>query len=189
MARRQMKTEDEATAAIVQPASVARGDEIASAQPLLGEGYGRIQERIFALPDPDAEYSDLERALMLGTQQFESISAALDRAEDNARRAHRLYVCARVDAERFTLDADVVEGQLWASASADLQREKDSGARTKQITDGDVRARMATMFPDQWRDLQERRIKSRKMLEHLERFADLWKGRPFSLSSMLASKR
>jgi hypothetical protein len=172
-----------------QPASAVRGDEIDTSGPKLAAGYERIQDRIFSLPDPEAEYAELQAGLQVGNQQFDSIFSALDRAEDNARRAHRLYICARVDAERFALDADVTEGGLWAAANADLQREKDSGARTKQITDADVRARIASMFPDQWTELQQRRIKARKTVEHLERFADLAKTRCFSLANMLATKR
>ena len=186
MARRPIQTDDDA---LVKPASVERGDEVRVNGPTLSEGFERIQTRVFDLPDPDSEYRSLEKALMLGTQQFDSITAALDQAEDNARRAHRLYVNARVDAERFGIEADVVEGGLWSLASAELQREKDSGARTKQITDGDVKSRVSTMFPDQWRELQEKRIKTRKMMEHLERIADLWKTRCYSLAAMLASKR
>lgn len=186
MARRVIK---EDAAEMVQPASAVRGDEIDTSSPRLSAGYERIQERVFDLPDPDSEYTELQRDLQIGNQQFDSIYNALDRAEDNARRAHRLYICARVDAERFALDADVTEGGLWAAATADLQREKDSGARTKQITDADVRARVSTMFPEQWSQLQERRIKARKTIEHLERFADLSKTRCFSLANMLSTKR
>lgn len=185
MGRRVIKEEAE----IVQPASAVRGDEINTSGPRLTPGYERIQERVFDLPDPESEYAELQAGLQVGNQQFDSIYGALDRAEDNARRAHRLYICARVDAERFALDADVTEGSLWAAASADLQRDKDNGARTKQITDADVRARIATMFPEQWSELQQRRIKARKTIEHLERFADLAKTRCFSLANMLATKR
>jgi len=174
---------------IVQSAQAVRGESPFSEVPVLSGGYQRIKETIFHLPDPESEYADLERALVLGTQQFDSVSAALDRAEDNARRAHRLYVCARVEAERFTADADVVEGAMRAQAVAELQREKDAGLRTKQITDSDTTAKLAALFPDEWRDLQARKVESRKMLEHLERFADLWRSRCYSLSKLLESRR
>jgi hypothetical protein len=159
------------------------------AMPGHGPGFARITETIFDLPDPAAEYADLEAALQLGTKSLDSITDALDRAEDNARRAHRLYVCARVDAERFNLDADVIEAAMRTQAVAELQREKDSGLRTKQITDGDTTAKVAVMYPDEHRDLSERRIKSRKMVEHLEAFASLWRSRCYSLAKMLESKR
>jgi hypothetical protein len=172
---------------LVTQASDVRGDE--KAAPALGTGYERIRERIFTMPDPEHEYAELERALVLGTQQFDNIAHALDQAEDNARRAHRLYVCARVDAEAFSLQADIVEGGWRTKAVAELQREKELGLRTKQITDGDVSGKMAQMFEEEYRSLQQKRIESRKMLEHMERFADLWKTRCYSLATMLSVKR
>lgn len=180
-------------AGIVQSASAARGEARAAspfgAMPQPGPGYDRITERIFDLPDPDAEYEELERALSLGTREHDSVFEALDRAQHNARRAHRLYVCARVDAERFNLDADVVEAAMRTQALHALEQDKLAGVRTKQITDADVGAKIAALFPDEHRDLAERRIKSRKMLEQLETFAKLWSSRCYSLASMLDSQR
>jgi hypothetical protein len=181
-----------AAAGIVAPATRARGDAPPSpfgALPDPGPGFGRITERVFNLPDPEREYAALELALQLGTNAADSIAAALDAAEDNARRAHRLFVCARVDAERFSLDADVIDAAMRTQAVAELQREKDSGLRTKAITEGDTAAKVAAMFPDEYRDLAERRIKSRKMVEHLEAFAGLWRSRCYSLATMLQSRR
>lgn len=178
---------------LTKSAAEVRGDALDGtlfgALPTPGPGFDRVTERVFNQPDPDAEYEQLETALRLGTQAFDSITAALDGAEDNARRAHRLFVCARVDAERFTIDAEVIEAAMRTEAVAQLQREKDAGTRTKQITEGDIAAKVAAMFPDEHRDLAERKVKSRKMIEHLEAFAGLWRSRCYSLAKMLESKR
>jgi len=152
-------------------------------------GFTRIAERVFNLPDPDGEYEELERALSLGSSEFDSIVKAVDAAEDDARRAHRLYVNAKLDYERFAADAALIESAIRTEASAELQREKDSGQRTKQITDADVVAKSAALFPDEWRDLAEKKVRAKLSVEHLERFADLWVGRCRSLGGMLASKR
>jgi hypothetical protein len=177
-------------AGLVTSAQAVRGDANPfGALPGPGPGYDRITERVFNLPDPDAEYEDLEQALVLGTRTYESVSEALDRAEDNARRAHRLYVNARVDAERFNIDADVIESAMRTQAVGELQREKDAGVRTKTITETDTASKVAAMFPDEYRDLAERKVKSRKMVEHMEVFAKLWSSRCSSLSKMLESKR
>lgn len=171
-------------------AQAARGDATPfGALPTSGAGYDRIIERVFDMPDPDGEYDELERALVLGTRTYESVSDALDHAEDNARRAHRLYVNARVDAERFNIDADVIESAMRTQAVGELQREKDAGVRTKAITEADTTSKVAALFPDEYRDLAERKVKSRKMIEHLEVFAKLWGSRCYSLSKMLESKR
>lgn len=176
-------------AGVVVAAGAQSSAPFAGPMPEPGEGYARIVERVFSLPDPDAEYEALERALVLGTREFDSIHDALDHAEDNARRAHRLFVAAKLDYERFVADADVIEGAMRTEATADLQAEKESGARTKQITDADVRAKCAALFPDEFRDLAERRTSAKLAVEHLERFADLWVSRCRSLGGMLAARR
>lgn len=174
---------------VLASASQARGEKPAYDLPAAGPGYDRIVERVFNLPDPEAEYEALEKALQLGTQAYESIAAALDGAEDHARRAHRLYVCARADSERFNLDAEVIEAAMRSEAVGELQREKDAGVRTKTITEADTAGKVAALFPDEHRDLSERRLKVRKTVEHLESFAGLWRSRCFSLAKMLESKR
>jgi hypothetical protein len=181
-----------AEAGIVASAQAARGDAPArpfGKLPEHGPGFDRITTSIFTLPDPSAEYEALEAALKVGTQEFTRIADAMDNAEDNARRAHRLYVNARLDAERFNIDADVIEAAMRTPALHALEADKLAGVRTKQITDTDVASKIAALFPDEHRDLAERRIKSRKMVEHLETFAQLWRSRCYSISKMLESKR
>ncbi len=178
-------------AGIVASAQQVRGDSHPFGElPKAGPGYERITERVFDLADPDAEYLQLEADLAFGAAPGTGdLLGALDGAEDNARRAHRLYVNARVDAEAFNIDADVVEAAMRTQAIAALQHEKDSGHRSKAITDADTTAKMSAMFPDEYRDLAVRKVKSRKMIEHLETFANLWRSRCYSLSKMLESKR
>lgn len=156
--------------------------------PALSAGMNGITVRVFDLPDPEGEYAELEGALSVGSRESDDIAKALDVAEDSARRAHRLYVNARLDAERFAADAEVIEGALRGQAAAELQAEKESGARTKQITDADVRGKAALLFPDEWRALSEGKAKAELMVKHLERFADLWMRRCHSLAALLARR-
>lgn len=174
---------------LVTTAPEQKASPFAGPMPVQAPGFGRITERVFDMPDPDAEYAVLEKALMLGKLETDSLASALDRAEDNARRAHRLYVAAKLDLERFTADAGLIEGAIRTEAAAELQREKDAGTRTKQITDADVTAKSAALFPDEWRDLAEKKVAAKLAVEHLERFADLWVSRCRSLGGLLASRR
>lgn len=176
-------------AGLVETAPTQRTTPFSGPMPRQAPGFERITERVFDLPDPEAEYALLEKALSLGTQEFDSIAKALDSAEDNARRAHRLYVGAKLDYERFLADAEVIEGAIWSEAVAELQREKEAGTRTKQITDADSRAKCAALFPDEWRDLAEKKVQAKLSVEHMERFADLWVSRCRSLGGLLAAKR
>lgn len=152
--------------------------------PDLTPGYARIVERVFDLPDPEALYERLEADLMLGHREHDSVREALDRAESNAQSAFRLFVNARVEHERFGLDAELVEAGLWQAATAELQAEKDAGQRSKAITDADVRHRCAALFPDEWREIQDRRARAKGMLDALGRLADLWQQRSASLRKL-----
>lgn len=153
-------------------------------------GYQRIVESIH-VPDPEAEYARLERALTVGEQRtdYGSLNAALDRAEDNARAAHRLYLAAKLQRERYELEAEPVIGAMRDQATAKLEQEKVAGTRKKQITDADVRAYAATMFPDEWTAQQMALSQVQAMEKMLERLADLWLRRCSSLATMLSSLR
>jgi hypothetical protein len=48
---------------------------------------------------------------------------------------------------------------------------------------------MADMFPDEWAAQELTRVKLKGTVEHLERLADLWKGRCHSLGTMLSNLR
>lgn len=175
------------TAGIEESAQQVRGERVAIGQlPEIQPGYRRIVVRVFDLPDPDAEYEALEVALR---ESQPSPVAALEIAEDNARRAHRLYVCARAAAEQFNIDASMIEAAMRTEALAAIAHDKASGHHNKTITEADITARIAVMFHDEYRDLQDRRIKSRKMVEHLEAFAQLWRSRCYSLSIIVGSRR
>ncbi len=171
------------------PAAEERVSRFLAAGPVHGRGYDRIVERVFDLPDPDDEYRALEAALVVGDREHDSLAAALDRAEDNARRAHRLYVAAKLDRDRYEADAEVVTAALREQATDVLQQQKAAGLRSKAITDADVLAQCAAMHPDEWRDIVDRRSRARLTVEHLERLADLWVSRCRSLTALLSARR
>lgn len=160
--------------------------------PSMGAGFERITSRVFRV-DVLAEYEALEQGLKFSTPahraDYSELVDALDEATDNARRAHLLVVNGKVVLEAFELDTKIVLSDMRAQATAALQREKDSGQRSKQITDADVEAWMAHKFPDQWRDTESRRAKAKRMVDHLERLADLWKDRRQSLDTLVRGAR
>ena len=169
----------------------AQPDPINGPPPSVSAPFTRIVERVFNIGDPDALFTSLtERLSLRDALTPGALQAALNIAEENARLAHQLYVNAKVESERFEIDADIVLGAMRSVATGELQREKDAGQRSKAITDADVREKAAVFYPDQWRDTNERRAKALGMLEHLKRLADLWQTRCYSLGTMLnAGKR
>lgn len=159
--------------------------------PILAAPWLKIQERVFDLPDPETEHAELEAELRLTDALTPgNLSEALNNAEDNARRAHRLYVTALAAYEAFELEMTPVVEAMRETANKDLQGEKDRKERSKAITDADIKGRASVMFPDEWARVQRRRIEAEAMMSSLKMFAELWKQRCYSLSALVnAGKR
>lgn len=158
--------------------------------PRLKPGFEKVVERVFDLDDPDAEFQAILTQLTVEEAITpEKVEAALNHAEDTARKAHRLYIVARVDNDRYEVECDAVMGALRDAATSELQAEKDAGERSKAITEADVTGRVATMFPDEWAEVNDRRARAKGMLDHVKRIADLWEGRCYTLSTMAGRKR
>ena len=153
--------------------------------------FERILTTTFKI-DVWGDYSQLEDDLKIGGRGYtdhETLAKALDGAEDNARKAHKLYCAARVEQERFELDAKAIEGAARRPVLRELQAEKEVGQRTKQITEADVEARMFTEYPDEFKRLSLSRLKFRKMVEHMSKLSELWTSRCRTLQTLLGKSR
>lgn len=157
--------------------------------PEISPDIERIAETIYAI-DASKDYDDLEKNLVVGEERgdFRTLQQHLDKAEDRARRAHRLYLGAKLERARWELDAQVTNAAMRKAAVDDLETDKAAG-RKKQITESDVTAKMAQLFPDEFRSQEIKRAKLKGVEEHLERLAELWKGRCHSLGTMLNNLR
>lgn len=158
----------------------------------MGRGYERIQRHLFAVAEWD-EYEHLESRLRLDRPAHEADYAtlvdALDEAEDNARRAHRLFCCGKVALEVFESHALEREAAMRSACSEELEKLKAEGAMTKRIANADIDALMAQKHPDEVRALAEERAKSKRMVEHFERLSELWQSRARSLQVMITTMR
>jgi len=155
--------------------------------PTLSADFERIVERVFSLPDALSQYDRLEKALKLGDERTDkgSLKKALDEAEYNARMAHKLYVNAKIEKVGFEKDFAVLTAPMMLTATERLQAEKDKGTRSKQITDGDVQAMAAQMYPDAYRDHAIRVAKIAGMVEHTQKLSELWSQRCSGLQTQL----
>lgn len=153
--------------------------------------FDGLVETVHAVPDMRKEYAELEAALRIGEKRtdYGTVLRALDEAEDNARRAHRLYLAARAEQARWEIDTAKVAGEMRAAAVSSLEEEKAQRDRRKQITEGDVEGRMATLYPDEFGHQKMKRTKVEGTVKAMERLAELWKGRCFSLRTMLETLR
>lgn len=135
--------------------------------------------------DINSEYDELERGLVLPDALTPMVvAAAINLCESNAKRAHRLYVLARYQFDRYKIQAEVALGAMREAATHRLGVMKAAGQHPKQVTDSDVKDMAATMFPDEWVDINDRFARTEHTLAHLARFADLWQRRSWSLSAL-----
>lgn len=158
----------------------------------LGDGYDRIIERVFATK-PWETYEPLEKDLRLTGEahraDYATLVDALDRCQDNSREAHRLFVSAKVAFARYEADAVVLLTDMRKQALAALDSDKAAGKHGKQITEADIESRIAALFPDEWRAIEDRRAKAKAMVSHLERLSELWKERSRDLRVMIETRR
>ena len=156
----------------------------------LDAGFERIVERIF-VTDVFQAYERLEKALRVGEKRSDhgSLMRALDEAETEARLAHRLYVTSVIERKRWELDNEILFGEMRRQATHALQREKEQGYRSKQITDADVTAMCATMWPDEWRAQEMKRATVKAMEESIANLDELANSRCRSLQTMLGKSR
>jgi hypothetical protein len=152
--------------------------------------FQRVVETIYAA-DAMADYDDLEKNLVVGEERgdLRSLQAHLDRGEDRARRAHRLYLGAKLELERWDADQKVVWSKMREKCRDQLEQEKRDGERKKVIANADIDERIADQFPDEWRHYAVNKAKMKGTVEHLERLADLWKQRCHSLGTLLTTLR
>ncbi len=157
----------------------------------LDPAFARIVERVFINQDADKVYERLEADLRVG-EKLEHPGAlvrALDKAETNARLAHRLYITAKIERERWELENEIVFGGMRSEATRHLQIEKDEGKRNKQITDADVVSMSAQMFTDQYVAQEMTRRKVKAMEETLSHLSEVWLSRCRTLQVMLGRAR
>jgi hypothetical protein len=152
--------------------------------------YGAIVETL-EVEDPKGTYDMLERQLSIGLKRtdYGTVMEHLDNAERSARLAHRLWQGAIIEVKRWEMDNEVVFAAIRSEATRSLQGEKDKGIRAKQITDGDVESRMATIYPDEWRAQQAQRARLKGMVASLENLSELWASRCRSLQTILTKQR
>lgn len=160
--------------------------------PRMHEGFERIVTTMYAL-DISGTYERVRDGLRLPVSAERASRDELRRdlcaAEDRAREAHLLYSNARVALEEWEADCEVAATHLRQEAQSRLAEEKVAGRHPKAITNGDVEAEMARAHPDEFRRQRVGREKRKRMVDHLERLADLWRVRRSSLEALLASAR
>lgn len=112
------------------------------------------------------------------------VRAHINRVENNASRAHRLFILTKAQLETYRIHAETALGAMRDVARAKLEQLKARKEMTKQVTEQDVADMAAVTYPDEWSNINDRLKRGKLTLERLERFADLWQRRSFSLSEL-----
>lgn len=164
----------------------------ANVHPEPSPGMRRIISHIFDSDEDVWEtYQQLKQALKVGERRtdYGTLMHALDEAEENWGKAHRLYCIARVEQERVEMDAAVLESVARREALKQLEAEKDSGQRKKQITEADIEARVLEVYPEDARRLRELKLKVRKTVENAQELVSMWSSRTRTLQTMVGKLR
>jgi hypothetical protein len=156
----------------------------------LNEGFERIVETLF-VEKPFETYQKLEAALKVGDDRGDhsALNRSLDNAESNARLAHRLWMTAKVERERWEIENGIVFGAFKHEAMKTLQHEKDQGLRSKQITDADMETMCMVLFPVEYKEQEIKRKKVKATEESMANLAEVWLSRCRSLNAMLSKSR
>jgi hypothetical protein len=186
----------------INAASRALNDELKKPPPLFASAQGTagvpaltpaMESIVESVYDTDiqASYSELEKMLSIGDQRadYATVLRHIDNAETNARKAHKLFMGAKLELEKWELDSAAVLSKMRAAAVEALEEEKIRGDRKKQITNPDVDAQIAAMYPDEWRHQRIKRERIKGTVASLENLSDLWLVRCKTLSSILSTLR
>jgi hypothetical protein len=96
---------------------------------------------------------------------------------------------AKLERSNWERDAEVTSAAMRRKAAEELEDEKADGTRKKMITDADVTARVAEIFPDEWRAQEQMRHKIKGTESTIEHLVGQWNSKPFSIKTLLETLR
>lgn len=171
-------------------ASSAFESKTPDGKPRMSDDFERILERILDLPDALAEYDRLEKTLKIEDNHTDlgTLQKALNEAESNALMASKLHANSLVEKKACEREWDVWSGPHWIKAEAVLEAEAKNG-RKKNITDADVKAVMASRYPDEFRDHARRKAQLEALEVQMKKLSELWTQRCATLMTLIANSR
>jgi hypothetical protein len=153
--------------------------------------FAFVEERVFAPIDFGTVYDVIEGWLRLGERRTEEafIRKAHEEGPDMLQQATRLYLQAKLAREKWEKENDVMFGAMREQASEVLEAEKASGKRKKAITEADVDAKCAALFPDQYRAQEIKRRKAKLTEDALSKLVEVCGVRCRHLDTMMHKLR
>lgn len=157
------------------------------AAPNLQRGFQTIVQDLYESEgyDPKTEWAEIRAGLEIKDALTpDRLKRAANGQEKLADRAHQLYIVTLVEVRAYMRETEATYGAIRTAATQALEVEKANKTRTKQITDADVKAEAARMYPTEWHDINDRREKAEGMLKHIENLAQLARSRCYTVSNM-----
>lgn len=156
-----------------------------------GEHWDQVISTIYEPFDVVQEYKRLTACLEIGDERQSTgvVMKHADRAEENWRKAQRLYAKALAEQLRYKHTSELALAPLRAAANRELTAEKRSGDRPKAITDGDTRAKMIELFHDEVSSQEATDLRMTGMVDSCKHLMECWQSRCRTLQGMLAKTR
>ncbi len=84
---------------------------------------------------------------------------------------------------------EVTFGAMWGEARREAEHERKTNGFSKAVTDQDVRAKCATLFPDEWAAQEHDREKLKLTVDRMVNFAKVVADKADDIRAMLKSQR
>lgn len=152
---------------------------------------GLMKRVLIPVEEIEKAGEELEEGLRAfdGRTEYGMVLKRTDEAVEKFRKAHHLLTTTQIMTRQWEVDTERTRAILWEAATAQLQDEKDAGKRNKTITDADVRARVASNYPDEYIVHEMNEAKLKRLAESFVNLVEAWKKRCDTLNQMLAKSR
>ncbi len=162
----------------------------------MSAGYQRIVNTIFTI-DEERVFDELTRKLSFGKpgsrMEYADLADAIEEGSSLAWKASQLHTNAKAALEGYLSEVEVLRADMRDKARADLEAGKagkEKGeSKGKAITEADITARMAGMFPDEYRTTEARKVRAEGAVKHLANLMDRWAERVKVLDAMIRTSR
>lgn len=172
-----------------EPYEFASAQRKASMKPLRPD-LERIVETVW-VTDIHEEWIRLKATLQVGEKRSDHgvLHKGLDEARKNSYDAHRLWITAKKEMERWESENELIFAAMWEKAARALQIEKEAGSRNKTITNEDVRARCIVLFPSEYAAQERKRREVKMTVENLQQLSKDCSEKCSDLGTMLSKLR
>ena len=137
------------------------------------------------------EWNRIRGLLRVGEQRSEHghVMLALDEARKIAEDAYGLMVTAILEAKRWETANEIVFAAMWTQGRIEAERERKQMGFSKAVTDTDVRAKCAVLYPDEWLAQEVEREKVKLTVDRMKNLSKVAADKADDVRAMLKGQR